>query len=205
MKSKMFLARGAVALTALLFVSAASAQPAAAPAPVTNGPPITGVCLVSVNQAISTSTAGKYVGTRMQQIVQQVKAELQPEETSITTDGRALDAARPTLAPAAFDQRATALRARIEALQQKEELRQKEVQATEQKSVNRIAQELDPVVRSLYQQNRCSLLIDKGSVLMANPAMDITTAAITGLNARIQQFPIEREHLDTAASAAPGR
>ncbi|HEY5105640.1 MAG TPA: OmpH family outer membrane protein [Caulobacteraceae bacterium] len=203
MTSKIVLASGVAALAALAFASAGTAQTTAAP--VTNGPPISGLCIVSVNQAISTSTVGKYVGQRMDQLVQQVKAELAPEEASITTEGRALDAARPTLDAASFDRRATALRGRIQALQQKEDLRQKEIQATEQKSVNRIAQELDPVVRQLYQQNRCSALLDKGSVLMANPAMDLTPAAITGVNARIQQFAIEREHLDTAAAAAPGR
>lgn len=203
MNSKMTFAGGAAALAALALASTGAAQ--SAPPPVVNGPPISGLCIVSVNQAISTSTVGKYVGQRMDQLVQQVKAELAPEEASITTDGRALDAARPTLDAASFDRRATALRGRIQALQEKEALRQKEIQATEQKSVNRIAQELDPLVRQLYQQNHCSALLDKGSVLMANPAMDLTPAAITGLNGRIQQFAIEREHLETPAAAAPGR
>jgi hypothetical protein len=31
--------------------------------------------------------------------------------------------------------------------------------------------------------------------------MDLTAQAITGLNAKIQQFAFEREHLDTGAAA----
>jgi outer membrane protein len=203
MTSRNFLAAGAGALAALAIGPTANAQAAAAP--VTNGPPIPGLCIVSVNQAISTSTVGKYLGTRMEQLVAQVKAELTPQETAIVTEERTFEAQRSTLAAPALEQRATALQEHIDAQRKVEDQRQRELQATEQKSVNRIAQELDPVVRQLYQQNRCSALVDKGSVLIANPAMDITPAAIVGLNARIQQFPIEREHLDTAAAAAPGR
>lgn len=203
MTSRKILAAGAGALAAFAIGSAASGQ-AAAPT-VTNGPPIPGLCIVSVNQAISTSTVGKYLGTRMEQLVAQVKAELTPQETAIVAEERAFEAQRATLAGPALEQRAGTLQGHIDAQRKLEDQRQRELQATEQKSVNRIAQELDPVVRGLYQQNRCSALVDKGSVLIANPAMDLTPAAIAGLNARIQQFPIEREHLDSAAAAAPGR
>lgn len=190
------------AITALLATSAAAAAPAAAPPPVAQGPAIPGVCILSVNQAITTSTVGRYVSERMNQIVAQVKAELTPEDTAIATDGRALEAQRTTLAAATFQTRAQALQNRVNALRQKADLRQREVQATEQKSLNRIAQELDPIARQLYAQHRCSMLVNKEAVMIANPEMDITTQAVAGLNARIQQFAFDREHLDTAQAAS---
>jgi Skp family chaperone for outer membrane proteins len=194
----------AFALAAIATMAVAQARvPAAAPA-VVPGPPIPGMCVISINQAISTSTVGQYVSGRMNQIVAQVKAELGPENTAIETDGRALEAARTTLDAAAFSTRAQALQTRISGLRQKADLRQREVQATEQKSLNRIAQELDPIARQLYQQRRCSVLIDKGSVLMANPDMDLTAQAVTALNGRIQQFAFDREHLD-GVPATPAR
>jgi len=196
-----------VALAAIASMALAQARapaPAAAPAaaPVAEGPPIPGMCIISMNQAISASTVGQYVTTRLNQITAQVKSELSPENTAIETDGRALEAARPTLDAATFQTRAQALQTRINTLRQKADLRQREVQATEQKAVNRIAQELDPVVRGLYQQKRCSILVDKGSVINANRDMDMTTQAIAGLNGRIQQFAFERERLDTVAAPA---
>lgn len=201
-----FLAPSTAAIIAAIAVaSSAAAQaaaPAPAPAPLTQGPAVPGVCILSVNQAISQSTVGQYVSQRMSQIVAQVKAELGPEDTAISTDGRALEASRGTLDQASFQSKAVALQARINALREKADLRQKEVQATEQKSLNRIAQELDPIAKQLYQQKKCSILVDKGSVMIANPDMDITQQAIVALNARIQQFPFDREHLDTAVAPA---
>ncbi|HEY1878747.1 MAG TPA: OmpH family outer membrane protein [Caulobacteraceae bacterium] len=199
-----FTTSGLALVAALSLASNVSAQAraaAAAPPPVTQGPAIPGMCILSVNQAISTSTVGKYVSDRMTQIVTQVKAELQPEDTAIATDSRALAAKRSTLDQATFNSQAQAIEARANALRQKADLRQREVQATEQKSLNRIAQELDPIARQLYEEHRCSILVNRDSVMIANPAMDITSQAVAGLNSRIQQFAFEREHLDTTAAA----
>jgi Skp family chaperone for outer membrane proteins len=179
--------------------SAAAAAPAAA---VAQGPAIPGLCVLSVQQAIATSTVGRYVNDRMQQIVSQVKAELQPEDTQIATDGRALEAKHSSLDAATFQSQAQALQARVNALREKADLRQREVQATEQKALNRIAQELDPIAKELYQQHRCSILVNKEAVMISNTDMDITSAAVAGLNARIQQFAFDREHLDTAQPAS---
>jgi outer membrane protein len=193
---------GPAMIAVLGATSAASAQTAAAaPPPLAQGPAIPGLCVLSINQAISTSTVGKYVSDRMNQIVAQVKAELSPEDTSIATEGKALEAGRATMPAATFQSRAQALQVRVNALRQKADLRQREVQATEQKSLNRIAQELDPVARQLYQSKRCSILVNKDSVMITNPEMDLTSQAVAGLNARIQQFAYDREHLDTATAA----
>jgi outer membrane protein len=205
MKTRLFALGGAVALAVTATMAAAQTKaPAAAPAPLVQGPPIAGLCVLSVQESIATSTVGQYVNTRMQQIVAQVKAELAPEDTAIGTDSKALETARPTLDQAAFQSRAQALQGRVDALRQKADLRQREIQATERKSFNRIAQELDPIARQLYQAHHCSILVDKGSTMMTNPEMDLTGQAVTALNAKITQFQFDREHLDTAA-AAPAR
>ena len=170
-----------------------------APAPViAQGPAIPGVCLLSVDQAIAKSTVGQYVRTRLQQLAQVVSAELQPEDTQLTTDAKAFQAKQATLDATSRQTQGQALQARATAFQQKYDLRQREMQATQEKAINRVAQELDPIAQQIYQQHRCSLLINRQSILIANPEMDITAAAITGLNAKIQQFPFDREHLDTA-------
>ncbi len=196
---------GALAAAMLASIAAAQTAAPAAPPALVQGPPIAGLCVLSVQEAISASTVGKYAGSRMQQIVAQVKAELAPEDTAIGTESKALETARPTLDQATFQSRAQGLQARVEALRQKADLRQRELQATERKSFNRIAQELDPIARQLYQQHKCSVLIDKGSTMMTNPEMDLTSQAVAALNAKITQFPFDREHLDAGAAAAPAR
>ncbi|HWA64181.1 MAG TPA: OmpH family outer membrane protein, partial [Caulobacteraceae bacterium] len=134
---------------------------------------------------------------------QQVQAELQPEVTAIQTDARANDAARNTTDPAVMQTREANLQLRYTNYQRKAELRQRELQATAEKAQSRIAQELEPVLTQVYQQQHCSLLLRREAVLFGNPAMDVTPAAVTGLNARIQQFQFDREHLETQPAPAP--
>jgi len=213
MTLKSFAAPLAGALALSLMASAAMAAPPAAPAkpaapaapaapPISHGPAIPGLCVLSVNQAIAQSTVGGWVRTRLEQIVTQVRAELNPEEAAINADGKKLEADKATLDQPTLQSRAQALQARYQAFQQKAELRQREVKATQDKALNRVAQELEPIASQLYQAHRCSILVDKGSVMLGNPDMDLTAGAVTALNSKIQQFPFDREHLDTGAPAA---
>ena len=197
------LATGACAATvALTAATGAFAQAPAAAAPaMTHGPAIAGLCIVSIENAIGASTVGKYVDGRIQQIVAQVNAELTGEKTAIDNDAKALDARRATLDQNALEQQAAALQVRANALQRKAQLRDREVQATEQKAVGRIGQEMEPLIRTAYQQKGCSVLFQRTAVVIANPAMDLTPAVVTALNAKITQFAFDRERLDQQTGA----
>ena len=91
---------------------------------------------------------------------------------------------------------------RANAWQRKGQQRQREVEATEQKQLARVYQELDPAIRQAYQAKSCAILIERESVLLGNPAMDITDAVVTAVDARIKTLTFDRERLDQAAAAA---
>ena len=147
---------------------------------------------------MGTSTVGKFVQTRIQQIGTQVQSELGAEQTAIQTEAKALDGQRGTLDQASIDQKTSALQLRANALQRKAQLREREMQATQQKAISRIGQEMEPIIRASYQQAKCSLLLQRDAVVLANPAMDITQSVVAGLNVKITQFAFDRERLDQA-------
>jgi len=196
-------AAGATASAVLLAASSALAQAAAPAAPsVNHGAPIAGMCIISVEAAIGGSTVGRYVDTRMQQIVAQVNAELNAEKNNLDNDAKALDAQKTTLDQGVLEQRASALQVRANALQRKAQLRDREMQATEQKAVGRIGEEMEPIIRQAYQAKGCSVLLQRTAIVIANPAMDITPAVVTGLNTKITQFAFDRERLDQTGAPA---
>ena len=200
-------AAGLCAAAALTAGSSALAQsPAAAPAgqAAVHGPPIANMCIISVESAIGGSTVGKYVETRMQQIVAQTNAELTGEKNAIDNDAKALEARRATSDQTTFEQQAVGLRGRADGLQRKAQIRDREISATEQKAVSRIGQEMEPLIRQVYQQRNCSILFQRTAVVIANPVMDITPQIVTALNAKITQFAFDRERLDQAQAAAGG-
>lgn len=203
MNSTKFVAAALAAVSTLALSSSALAQAAAAAAPaLSQGPAINGMCILSVEGVIGGSTVGKYVSTRMQQIGAQVQAELTSEKTSLDNDAKSLDSRRASLDQNSFEQQAAALQVRLNALQRKAQQRDREMQATEQKALARVGDEMEPMIKQAYQQKNCSVLLQRSAVVLASPAMDITPQVTTALNAKITQFAFDRERLDQPAPTA---
>jgi Skp family chaperone for outer membrane proteins len=210
MNVRSFLTAG-VAVGALLTAGQVGAATAtattAAPAapPIRQGPPIGGYCVFSLNEVIGGSKVGQAVVARLKVLGAQVNAELQPEAEGIRADERTLESTQSTLDAATLQSKRANLEVRVNSFQKREQVRQQEMQATQQKQFGVVLKELDPIMRDLYQQHGCSVLIDgdQGGVRLINPAMDLSPQAVTGLDARIQTLTFDREHLDTQAGAAP--
>lgn len=196
------------ALTASLAVAAsASAAPAAAPASggvTLNGPAIPGMCVLSQGQLVHDSALGKAIATRLGQLKNQVAAEINAEATTLQTDERTFETGRASMTPDQQQKQGGALAAREQALQQKYQLRTQEMEATEQKALGYLGQQANPIVGSVAVQHNCSVLLS-GGVVATTPSMDITTAVIQQLDARVQTYAFDREHLDTQGAAAPAR
>ena len=198
-----FLALAACAGTAVLGAGSAAAQ-GAAPA-IQYGPPIAGLCTISVDEVIGSSTVGKYVNTRLQQIGSQIQAELNGEKTGIENEAKTLEGQRRTLDQNTFEQRVAALQVRQNALERKAALRDREMQATQQQAVGRVVNEMRPLIANTSQAQKCSIVLERGGVVLVNPAMDLTQPVVTALNGKITQFAFDRTRLDQpqAASTPP--
>ena len=184
--------------------SAALAQTAATAPAISYGAPIAGLCAVSVDGVLGGSTVGKYVDQRLQQIGAQAQAELTGEKSGIDTEARTLESQRSSLDQATFEQRVQALQARQVALERKAALRDREMQATQQQAVGRVLNEMKPLIASAAEGQKCAIVFDRSSVVMVNPAMDLTSSVVTGLNGKLTQFAFDRTRLDQGqAGAAP--
>jgi Skp family chaperone for outer membrane proteins len=211
MNARNLLLAGLVASTLIPVGSVATAAPGAAPAAppaaIRQGPPIPGYCVFSINEVIGGSKVGQAVVARLKVLSGQVSAELQPEEDSIKADGRVLESTQASTDAATLQAKRANFNERVNAFENRAQLRQKEMQATQQKQFGVILKELDPIMKDLYQQRNCSLLIDgdQGGVRLVNPAMDLSPQAVSSLDARIQTLTFDREHLDTQPGAAAAR
>lgn len=182
---------------------AASAPAAAAAQTLPQGPAIPGMCVISQERAIATSAAGRAASERLRQLNAQVTAELKPEQDAIEAEAKTFQSQQAALTAEQRQQRGTALQTRAGAYQQKAELRQREMQVTQQRALQRIGEQLNPVLQSLYGARGCSVLLSTdGGVLASNTAFDLTDAAVAQLNARLPTITFDRERLDTAAPGA---
>jgi outer membrane protein len=191
---------GAAALLMLSAVQAsaqttshkAAAAPAA-PTAINYGPPITGVCVFSNEAALGTSAVGKAAATRLQQLRAQVSAELSGEQASLQEDIKAFQGKRASLTQDQIQAQGAPLEERAQALNQKATQRQHELEYTAQHARVRVDQAMEPLVRAVFEERHCSVLLNGDSVMAANPAMDITSAVVTRLNAAMSTITFDRE------------
>jgi Skp family chaperone for outer membrane proteins len=208
MKTKTLALRGVTALALMALATATQAQSSgegAAPPlpPPAFGPAIAGVCGVSQSRVLGESAVGKSFSSRMDALKSQVISELQPQETELASEQKTLSAtASPDPAQVnAFNQKVSDFR-------RLQEQRSQELEATYQKQLRRLQLELRPVLVQAFQEKHCSLLLDEDSaVLIISPEMDLSPAAVLGLNAKIQTITFDRELMPAggAAGGAPGQ
>lgn len=183
------LAISAFALTSLLATavlpSAANAQTAG---PANPGPAIPGVCVYFNQRLLAQSTAGASVQTRMEQLATEVQGELQPYGTTIQSELQRIQAGGATVT----DADRQALQTRIQEAQQLEQTRENELRYTLSEQRRLISAAVEPLLVAVYQERGCGILIDRESVFILNPAMDVTDTVIQRLNTALPSLSFNR-------------
>jgi outer membrane protein len=157
------------------------------------GPPISGICVFSNEGALGLSLVGKAAATRLQQLRAQASAELSGEQASLQEDIKAFQAKRASLTQDQIQAQGAPLEERAQALNQKATQRQRELEYTAQHARARVEQAMEPLVRTVFEERHCSLLLNGDGVMAANPAMDLTSAVVTRLNATMSTITFDRE------------
>ena len=180
------LALGAAAFVAL----AATSVSAQTPGPQNPGPVIPGVCVYFNQRLLAQSTVGQSVQTRMEQLATEVQGELAPYGTSIQTEINALQQGGQTADPDGT--RRAAVQQRIQEAQALEQTRQEELRYTLGEQRRLISNAVEPILVAVYQEKGCGLLLDRESVFIMNPAMDVTDTVIERLNAALPTLSFNR-------------
>jgi Skp family chaperone for outer membrane proteins len=200
MITRLFVTAGVLAAASL--ASPALARQTAAPAaqPL-GGPVIAGVCLLSREAVFANAAAGKAASARLTELARTAQAEVDAERAPIEAELRALEGQADS---PARRQKAEALNARWQPLQQKAAVISREIELTRAKAMERIANEAQPVVAQAYMAKKCGLLLDRGSALGGNFANDLTAEVVKGLDQRMSSITFERERLAQPAAAPAG-
>ena len=182
------IAIGAFALASLT----ASAALAQTQGPANPGPAIPGVCVYFNQRVLAQSTVGQAVQTRMEQLAQEVQGELQPYATAIQTEAQALQQGAATIPADQMNQRRQQLQTRIQEAQQLEGTRDNELRYTLAQQRQKISEAIEPLLVAVYQEKGCGIMIDRESVFIMNPAMDVTATVIQRLNAQLPTLSFNR-------------
>lgn len=177
---------------AALVASLATSAVAQNAGPANPGPAIAGVCVYHNERLIATSSAGQSLESGMERLIQEVNTELQPYASAVQTEAQALQSGQATIPADQMQQRRQALQQRIQEASQLEQTREAELRYTRAMQLQTIAQAVDPLIVAVYQERGCGILLDRQSVYVMNPAMDITATVIERLNAQLPSLSFNR-------------
>ena len=177
---------GAVALASLT-ATAAAAQ---TQGPANVGPAIPGVCVYFNQRLLAQSTAGLAVQARMEQLATETQGELAPYATTIETEIQSLQQGGQAADPDGA--RRTAVQQRIQEAQTLQQTRQEELRYTLSEQRRLISAAVEPILVAVYQERGCGILLDRESVFIMNPAMDVTDAVIQRVNTNLPTLSFNR-------------
>lgn len=182
-----------IGAVALLSLGAQAAQAQQSQGPANPGPVIPGVCVYHNERLLAQSSAGQALNTGMQRLVQEVQGELAPYSTTIQAEAQRLQQGAATIPEAERNSAGQALQQRVQEAQRLEQTREVELRYTRAQQLNTIATAVDPIIVAVYQERGCGLLLDRESVYILNPAMDVTDTVIERLNAALPTLSFTRQ------------
>ncbi|MET4684555.1 OmpH family outer membrane protein [Brevundimonas faecalis] len=181
----------AIGAAALVSMTATAAM-AQTQGPANPGPVIPGVCVYFNQQAMAQSTAGQALQTRMEQLAQEVQGEITPYATQIQTEAQALQQGASTIPADQMNQRRQALQQRVQEAQQLEATRDAELRYTLAEQRKKMSEAIEPILVAVYQEKGCGIMVDRESVFIMNPAMDVTSVVVQRLNAALPTLSFNR-------------
>ena len=169
-----------------------------------------GTKIVTYDQArvMRDTTGGKDIAQKVQAISTSMKTELESEGRSLETEGKSLEGRAANLTREAVAADAT-LRTQLEsfgrkraAFQQKGQIRQAELQQTEQTAWGEFFKALQPIVQEVANERGAQVVLERSTVAYSAPNLDVTDLVISKMNARKPSFTVTRARINLPQAPA---
>ncbi|HUB89719.1 MAG TPA: OmpH family outer membrane protein [Dyella sp.] len=202
----MHIVRALPALAAILLAAvpaaAVQAQSSGQSSPPLGGPAISGVCYLSREAIFANAKVGKAASERLRQLAEQAQSAIEAERKPIDADVQTYRSQAASLSADQRQSREQVLGQRMQKVQEDQNQRSRELEATRVKALGQIAQYAQPVIADAYRSKNCGLLLDRNAVLGGNMANDLTPLVVQGLDAKITTISFNLEQLPASSDGA---
>ncbi len=164
--------------------SPAAAVAAVSPPPPSRGPLVAGVCLLSHEALVTRSKVGQGVIARLRDLENQIRTNINSENTRLDARIKALEEKRATLPPLQVQTQGQALMQRRQALQAQAQERGQQFDATKAKAINSVVEAAQPFVDQAYATHGCGLLFARETVFSGNFGNDLTDEVVAAFDAK---------------------
>ena len=159
------------------------------------------VLVVDQARVIRESDVGKHIKRQLQSIGKQMGVEIETAHSPLTSERdrlvgelKGMDMAalksRPDL-----QKRAASLKQKVEKSQMEGAYKQKELQVTEQKALQKVNAKLTKILEAIVKERNADVLLDRSLVIYTGKSVDITSTVISRLNSQMRTVSVIRERL----------
>jgi Skp family chaperone for outer membrane proteins len=179
------------ALIAALLASTSTLAQTAAPAPAatTAAPALpiapARVALVGRDQLILASNAGKAAFADLETRLTTLKTEAETQGRALKAEEDALIKQRDVIDAAAFDARVKAFQDKGQRLQNDFGKRENDIRNLRQYVIQQLDAAMFPIIKEEMEARSANIAMDMATTMLAAPSIDITSAVMTKLNARL--------------------
>jgi Skp family chaperone for outer membrane proteins len=157
------------------------------------------VIVIDYARIIESSNVGRDMTTKLNQIAQQMAAEIAPEGQAIQAEQQSLATAAQGMTPDQVRRNAS-LNARVEAFEQRfqtfrvrQQALQRDMEYTRQFTINNFNTQITPIVRQVMEARGAGVVMDASGVNLMQPTANATDDVVQRLNQSIQTIEVTRQ------------
>jgi len=167
----------------------------------------TKVGVINEQRVIQESVVGQHIATRLNEIRQEITAELSAmnvpiqqateqlnAETAIMTQEQVTQ--RPDLV-----QRFQVLNQQIQQFEVARRVREQEFQYTERQAMVPVLEALQPILAEVVELHQLDILIDRSNLVFSNQSVDVSADVISRLDQNLPSVPVNRVRMPADAAA----
>lgn len=145
---------------------------------------------------LNESDAGKNLAEKAKALRETIAKELETEFADIQNEQKQLEAQVGVVSDDVLAQRTEELRAKVKDYDRKQQLKNREYQASVSQATSTIAKSLQPILTEILKARSATILLDSSQLLFASPEVDITAEAMKKLNEQLKSVDLVRVKVD---------
>lgn len=173
---------------ALLVAAGLLAAPAALAAPASLPP--AQIAVLDYQAVLRGSSAAQQARKQIDEYRQAYQEEMAREEDRLRDEEQELKRLQGTIPPEEFERRRRSFERRVQEAQRRAQEQARWLDSTFNKAMERLRREMAPIVANLTTELGFNLVVDKGQILFAARALDISDEVAAALNRKLPQLDI---------------
>ena len=189
-----------LAISGMLLAAAATVQFADA-APATGAAPAARILTIDMRSILLASKVGRSIQEQSDQLKKQAQVTLNAEAEALKREKGEIEAQTAILNASVKAQKENAWKARAMAFEKKVQERGGLIQGGMLKANQQVNDALSPILQGVMQERQATVLLDRGSILIAPNSIDVTQVVIQRLDTKLPTVKLELAPLPPGMAA----